>query len=226
MINQGSDDWHMKRMYRISASQFGAIMGISPFQKPEELLLQSLLPQQRDLANKRAETPMQWGIEHEEEARQTYAAQEGVEVDKAGFYTHPKYDWIGASPDGFVGSDGLLEIKCPYTKKLHTEVPAHYMAQIQGQLEVLDRDWCDYFCWTPEATKTIRVMRDRAYWDAMFPKLEQFWHQKQHFFARLADAQTDPPGSEAKLDKISSIVRQLRPEEAITSGKGCSFIEV
>ena len=54
--------------------------------------------------------------------------------------------WLGASPDGLIGEDGLLEIKCP-TKRLYSGVPWHYMAQVQGQLHILDRRWCDFVCW-------------------------------------------------------------------------------
>ncbi len=100
---------------------------------------------------------MQWGIDHEDEARGEYEARTGNFVDLAGFIRHPNVQWLGASPDGLVGDDGLIEIKCPakhthvkYVKAIHKgEVPDDYKPQMLLQLVVTGRQWCDFITYDP-----------------------------------------------------------------------------
>jgi hypothetical protein len=84
------------------------------------------------------------------------------------------YKWLGASPDGLVGSIGLLEIKCP-VYQIHQQVPDDYMCQIQGQLEMCDRQWCDFVSFHGGKLAVIRVARSREYWDWMLQRLQHFW---------------------------------------------------
>jgi len=75
-------------------------------------------------------------------------------VEEVGFVQHPKLEYAGASPDGYVGVDGMVEIKCPNTAT-HIEtlqsknVPSRYLKQIQWQLECADREWCDFVSYDP-----------------------------------------------------------------------------
>ena len=93
-----------------------------------------------------------------------------------------RFSWLGASPDGLLPSDGLhlhpnggvLEIKCPYgatgdprQARPYGKVPWYYVPQVQGLMEVLDRDWLDFFVWTVEGSEVHRVQRDRAYWNVL-----------------------------------------------------------
>ncbi len=87
---------------------------------------------------------------------------------------HPELGWIGASPDGRIGDRGLLEVKCP-VGGLYGDVPPYYMAQVQGQLECEDRDWCDFIVWKPRGGSLQRIVRSRAYWAWMLPRLAEFW---------------------------------------------------
>ncbi|KDD72947.1 hypothetical protein H632_c2703p0, partial [Helicosporidium sp. ATCC 50920] len=77
---------------------------------------------------------------------------------------------------------GLLEIKCPYFKGEPESgapplvPPYYYMPQIQGQLDILDRPWCDLYVWTPRAgAAAFRVERDEKYWRSCYAVLAQFW---------------------------------------------------
>ena len=97
---------------------------------------------------------MQWGIDHEDEARARYEDETGNLVDLVGFIPHPEIKYFGASPDGFVGKDGLLEIKCPNTvtqiKRVKAgEVPEEYKAQMQVQLLCTGRKWVDFVSYDP-----------------------------------------------------------------------------
>lgn len=115
---------------------------------------------------------MQWGTEQETPAKIIYAQQMDVEIDETGFVRHDVL-MAGASPDGLVDWDGLVEIKCPYQSANHIEtwlfgMPTEHMAQIQGQLWITGRQWADfvsYDCRMPEDLQLYvqRIPRDDAY---------------------------------------------------------------
>lgn len=99
---------------------------------------------------------MQWGIDHEDEAAKAYEIKTGnmVTGDGKTFYKHPTIEGLGASPDRFVGTDGIVEIKCPncstHLERLRSrEIPEMYKWQILTQLIVTGRKWCDYVDYDP-----------------------------------------------------------------------------
>ena len=97
---------------------------------------------------------MQWGIDHEEEARDQYVIETGRDVALTGFIEHPVVKWLGASPDGLVGDDGLVEIKCPTTlahiKRVAAGVvPEEYKPQMLVQLLCTGRKWVDFVDYDP-----------------------------------------------------------------------------
>ena len=93
-------------------------------------------------------------MDHEDEARTRYEDETGELVDLVGFIPHPSIEMFGASPDGFVGTDGLLEIKCPNTvtqirRVKAGVVPEEYKAQMQVQLLCTGRKWVDFVSYDP-----------------------------------------------------------------------------
>ena len=116
---------------------------------------------------------MAWGVEREDEARSRYEAESGCFVDEVGFVKHPTLAWFGASPDGLVGEDGLLEIKCPKTtthlrRFKCKEVPEEYKPQMLVQLICTGRKWVDYVDYDP------RVPEQLQYYAARFePTIEE-----------------------------------------------------
>ena len=139
-----------------------------------------------------ASSAMQWGIDHEDDAIAWYWLQTKYDIKHVGFCIHDDEPRWGASPDGLCNDDGLVEVKCPSTKNhlLHIEKgpPANYMAQMQWQLLVTGRDWCDFVSYDPRAPiehqlYVQRVLRDEymienmadgakwvmSYIDAMMP---------------------------------------------------------
>lgn len=97
---------------------------------------------------------MRWGIENEDDARFAYALEKGVVVDEVGFIPHPEIEHLGASPDGLVGNDGLVEIKCPETVTHLSyirakQVPEAYKPQMLVQLLCTGRKWCDFVSYDP-----------------------------------------------------------------------------
>jgi len=122
---------------------------------------------------------MQWGTEKEPDARAAYSFLHSVEVAEIGFVDHPLIEWAGASPDGLVGIDGLVEIKCPNTAThIATleggNVPGKYNLQMQWQMACTERQWCDFASYDPRLPvemqlHVVRVERD----DELIKELEE-----------------------------------------------------
>lgn len=112
------------------------------------------------------------GTEREPFARALYESSRGVFVNEVGFCQHDTI-FTGVSPDGLVNADGMAEFKCPIETThreymLRSNEPPEYKAQIQGQLWVTGRQWCDFVSYHPEFPENAqlivrRVMRDEAY---------------------------------------------------------------
>lgn len=112
---------------------------------------------------------MEWGTEHEPNAKHAYTVATDREVEDVGFVLPDHTDAFGGSPDGLVGDDGLIEIKCPAPETLimyhaNGELPIQYKPQIQGLLLITGREWCDFFAFHPELTPfLLRVEPDEKY---------------------------------------------------------------
>lgn len=110
---------------------------------------------------------MEWGTSQEPNARAAYEAAGGVLVEEVGFVPHPTIKDAGASPDGLVGKDGLLEIKCPNTAThietlLTNKVPDRYITQMQWQMACTGRDWCDFVSYDPRLPERMRLFISRV----------------------------------------------------------------
>lgn len=105
---------------------------------------------------------MQWGTDQEPFARSNYETITGNLVEEVGFITHPEIEMSGASPDGFVGMEGLIEIKCP-NSATHIEYikgekpPAKYLPQMAFQLACTGREWCDFMSYDPRMPEGLQV---------------------------------------------------------------------
>lgn len=153
-IEQGSEEWHDQRRGLVTASVVGKLLTptLKVADNDASRALTATLVAER-LTGWTEETPVSsdmWrGILHEPIARDTYSGhyQHATEV---GFMLLEEDGWsLGYSPDGLVGVDGLIEVKCPRAKThlntiLADAVPAHYMAQLQAGLLVSGRDWIDF----------------------------------------------------------------------------------
>jgi putative phage-type endonuclease len=114
---------------------------------------------------------MQWGVETEAHARARYAFEHDLEVRQVGFLDHPTMAFCGASPDGLVGEDGLVEFKCPTTAThlqtlLGEPPPVKHLAQVQWQMAVTGRGWCDLVSYDPRAPFELQLLTRRIHRDA------------------------------------------------------------
>ncbi len=138
---------------------------------------------------------MQRGIELEPFARAAYEIRMGVMVDKTGFVVHPTIARAGASPDGLVGDDGLLEIKCPKTAThidylLGKVPPSDYQPQMLWQMSCTGRQWCDFLSYDPRLPEPlqcflVRFMRDDKRIAEMEDAVIQFNREIDEVIAKL-----------------------------------------
>lgn len=176
---QRSEGWHKQRQGRVTGSVVGAILGLAPYMTREDVLRSMVRAYHGAEREFKGNVATEWGTANEDGARLDYELETGNTVQEAYFVAEE--DWLGASPDGYIGDDGLLEVKCPYGIRNQTEPKfksildqQHYYAQIQVQLYCAERDWCDFWQWTPHGTKLERVDYDNLWINATLPALRQF----------------------------------------------------
>lgn len=168
MIVSGTPEWFAARAARLTASQFGAALGLHP-----HCSRQKLWRIKTGLETVESNFHMQRGIDNESNAISAYEMATGLLVSTAGLVLHPEHDWLAATPDGFVGRSGLLETKCPAA--LRPEPPAYHVAQCLGQMECTGREWCDYAQWCEGRVTVHRIARSPAFWAWALPRLREFW---------------------------------------------------
>jgi hypothetical protein len=94
---------------------------------------------------------------------------------KQGFVISASHDWLGCTPDGFVGSDIVIEAKCPASMNLYGKVPDHYMPQVQGQMFITGRKLAHFLCWTPDGFEVWEVPFNEEYWHVCIFALSEFY---------------------------------------------------
>ena len=160
---QGTESWFANRLGKVTASRLADVLaktktGYSTSRNNymTQLVLERIT---QTRAESYSNAAMQWGTDQEPFARAAYEGYTGQMVEEVGFMPHPNIDASGASPDGLVGDDGMVEIKCPSSSTAlevwltHSQggnpVDAKYYAQMQWQMRCADRQWCDYVVFDP-----------------------------------------------------------------------------
>lgn len=149
-VSQGTPEWFEQRRGKVTASRIADIMAKGEGKTRRKYLMQLLCERLTGEVEDSYKSPaMQRGNDFETEARNWYQLETGELVEEVSFIDHPTIHNAGASPDGLVGSDGLIEIKCPNTathiETLRTKKPADkYYKQMQWQMACTGRQWCDF----------------------------------------------------------------------------------
>jgi putative phage-type endonuclease len=171
MIEQRTTEWFAQRCGHLTASRIADMMartqkgwGASRANYAAQLIAERLTGVAESGFISAA---MQHGIDTEAAARAAYGFMQDVEVIEAPFVLHPRLAWSGASPDGFVGDDGLVEIKCPNTATHITtlrggEIPDKYIKQMQWQMACTERDWCDFVSFDPRMPVEMQLHIQRV----------------------------------------------------------------
>ena len=176
-MEQRTDEWYEARLGKVTASRVADIIAktktaysSSRGSYMNELLCERLTGKRNAFFQTAA---MAWGTNTEPMAALAYEAKTGNLVEGVGFVPHPTIEAAGASPDGLVEHDGLIEIKCPNTSThldtvLASIPPAKYVTQMQWQMACTGRKWCDLVSYDPRLPEHMqlfmaRVPRDEAY---------------------------------------------------------------
>lgn len=165
---QGSEAWKKERAGHCTASRFKDVLakiktGEAAVRRNYRVQLVTERLIGAPIANGFTSKAMEWGTQTEPLARMAYEAHTSEPVLETGFLLHPSLDWCGASPDGLVGSDGLIEIKCPEPHThmewlLDAVIPSEHIAQVQGQLWITGRKWCDFVSFDPRFPENLRLL--------------------------------------------------------------------
>ena len=187
-MEQKSEEWFKARLGKVTASRVADVLAKTKtgYSASRDNYMAQLVVER--MTNTQAESftnaAMQWGTDQEPFARAAYEVQQNVLVDEVGFIPHPTIEMAGASPDGYVNSDGMVEIKAPQTNThietlLNQAVPSKYITQMQFQMACTGRQWCDFVSFDPRMpTKAQlfvkRVQRDDGFIKEMESEITKF----------------------------------------------------
>ena len=185
---QRSDEWKKLKAGKISGTGFGNVLaGKDTARRKDYLSLLRWERREQRLAEFEVNEYMQWGIDHEEWALNMYGANTDFKshYEAVGFVQ--MNDYIGVSPDGLVDICGMVEIKCPKTTTHEKYIkqgrePAPYRPQIQGQMWVCERQWCDFVSYDPRHKTPLfihRVCRDDEYIKRLSEACDEFIQELQ-----------------------------------------------
>lgn len=169
-ILQRSDDWYAERCGKVTASRVKDLNAKPSKGKALNALGLTILAER--LTGVQKETPtnfyMQWGIDNEPHAIAAYENETGFFVNGTGLIDHPFIEMFGASPDGLVGENGQIEVKCPDTTThlntlLTKEVPEEHIPQITSQLACTRREWCDFVSYDPRLEPELQIIIIRVF---------------------------------------------------------------
>lgn len=178
-IVQGSPEWHKQRLGKVTASRVADVIAKtkSGYSTSRDNYMAQLI------CERLTQTPtegftnsaMQWGTDTEPKAREAYEAETFTTVEQVAMIEHPSIPNTGASPDGLIGNDGLIEIKCPNTAThletlLNKKVPSKYITQMQWQMACTGRLWCDFVSFDPRLPSHLQLFVKRVDRDNDFIK--------------------------------------------------------
>lgn len=199
---QGTDEWKLARCGSLGASRMADAVartktgyGASRANLMAELLVERLTGVPTEGYTNAA---MQWGTEKEPEARAAYEFKADVDVAEIGIVKHPTIPGTHASPDGLVGDDGMVEIKCPNTAThvetlLGDEIAGKYVTQMMWQMACTGRKWCDFVSFDPRLPESMALFVKRVHRDDK----------------RIAELETEARAFLAELDgKVAELLRR------------------
>jgi len=179
-MEQRTDEWFESRLGKATASRIADIIAktkTGPSASRENYAVQLVLERiTQSKGESYTNAAMQWGTDTEPMARQQYELKRGVFVDEVGFIDHPTIAMSGASPDGLVGADGLVEIKCP-NSATHMEtlvsrkIPQKYIPQMMWQMACTGRNWCDFVSFDPRFPENLQIFVERVDYDPTYARM-------------------------------------------------------
>lgn len=221
-MEQRSEEWFKARVGVITGSRVGAILGVNPYQSADDVMRDMVREHFGAEKEFKGNAATDHGTQMEPVALAFYESKSGNTVEETGLVKHDKHSWLGASPDGLIGIDGGLEIKCPYWAKTPYSVhekPSYY-AQCQHVMEVCGIDWMDFLCYINDDLYLLeRLPRDPEWFASALPKLEKFYKK---YTATIADdskasahlESEDKHVSDMRSERMSDLFLQIKEIES------------
>lgn len=196
---QGSEGWFRDRIGHCTASRFGDVLargknGASSTSRRNyrtQLVLERLTSSSMETFKNAA---TQWGNDIEPAARREIEVVTGHTIMQTGF-VKSTIPWVGCSPDGLIGNDALVQIKCPFVSAVHLETmergfPSEHVAQVQGELWVTGRKWCLFSSFDPRMPQRLRlythkVERDETYISKLETEIHIFLREVEEAHRKL-----------------------------------------
>lgn len=179
-MEQRSKEWFQARKNRITGSSVGAILELNPWNTADDVMRRMVREYWDQPSEFKGNVATDYGTVNEPNALEDYKLETGNDVQEVGFILHS--DWLGASPDGVIDDNTLLEIKCPYGLRHDTSASfktimdqPHYYAQMQIQMYCTGSECCDFYQWSAYSSKLERVNIDPEWLDMAIPKLKAFY---------------------------------------------------
>lgn len=199
MDEQRTDEWFAARLGKVTASRVADVMAktktgysTSRDNYMAQLICERLTGQRQESYSNAA---MEWGTQTEPLARAAYEIHKSVLVEEVGLIDHPFLPMCGASPDGLIDIDGMVEIKCPNTAThfdtlLNGQMPSKYMPQVQWQMACANRLWVDFVSFDPRAPEGLqlfitRIDRDDKYILSMEAEVNKFLQELEEKIIQL-----------------------------------------
>lgn len=164
-------EWHARRLGKVTASRLADVVaktksgwGASRANYMAQLVAERLTGARTEGFTSAA---MQWGIDQEPLAIAMYSFEHDAHVSPSDFVDHPRIEMSGASPDGLVGDDGMVEVKCPNTAThidtlLNESIPEKYLLQMQWQMACCERQWVDFCSFDPRMPADLQLWVKRV----------------------------------------------------------------
>ena len=223
-MEQRTEEWFTARKNRVTGSSVGAILGMSPFMKPEDVMRNMVREYHNYPSEFKGNVATDYGTYNEPLAIMDYELSTNNSVVATGFHNYE--DWLGASPDGLINNDGLLEVKCPYGQRdknppefKSIDYQTHYWMQIQIQLLVTGREWCHFYQWSAHGEMLETVWFNPLAIDKYLPELRAFYDK--YLVEREAPAcikyledKRQQVRCEGQVDRYLMIAEQIKELEA------------
>ena len=217
-FEQRTPEWYEARRHLITASVAASALGIKPFDSftgcPRKNAIENTV-----YRTFKGNVATQWGCDHEDMVRERFDRIMGTDTTEYGLIRHNDvhgldrgFSWIGASPDGITECGAMVEIKCPYRRRITPGVvPHHYLPQVQVQLEVCDLNICYFVQWQPahlnidgvEIFDITPVQRDRGWFEKHKETLYSFYLELQD--ARASYVEPPPPSCLIRDDLYADV---------------------
>jgi putative phage-type endonuclease len=223
-MEQRTEEWFTARKNRVTGSSVGAILGKSPFMKPEDVMRNMVRQYHGYPSEFKGNVATNYGNENEAIALADYQLKHNKKVELTGFHNYE--DWLGASPDGLINDDGLIEIKCPYGQRdkfppefKSIDYQTHYWLQIQIQLFVTGREWCHFYQWSAHGEMLETVWANPLAIDKFLPELRAFYdkylvERELPQAQKYLDDKRQQVRCEGQVERYLMIAEQIKELEA------------